>query len=214
MRHLILFAFLFTGTLHAAWDLEYWQYFNFKVWKNEKWLFYGSGELRLNQDISRLYFYRGTLNLAYQTGKNINLEAHYSHIYAKPPFIPHYQKIHRIDLEINPFTTFENEVSLKSRNRLEIIKNESIKNIIFILRQRTMLIFPLKNCGSWTHFRIHNELFYSFPLKRFEQNRFIPCEWVFRIDENTNLNIFIMLRNWIQAGRWLRSINLGTNLEF
>lgn len=198
------------------WDLEYWQYFNWKNWEKDPYKLYTIGEFRLNRDITRPYYYKITENFAIRALPYLDLEVHYSFLYKKTRGNTRFTNTQRLEFEANPFVQWDNGFTLKWRNRLELLKKQEVSTIQFVFRHRIMAIIPLENTGKLTSLHIYDEVFYDFDTHKFTQNRFVPVELSFELTPKTRLNVFFMVRNFvnISSNEWFRSFVLGSNLEF
>lgn len=219
MRHVLLLALTITigshfGFLQAAnWDVEYWQFINWNNWEKGPYKIYTSGAVRFNEDISKYYYGRATINFAYKVNPCLTVEAHYSYFNVKNRGSLHFIKNHRLELEYNPSLTFSNGIILRSRNRFEIVKQEPSYPFNYILRQRLMVAFPISNFGKLVSIDFSDELFYNFNSHKFNQNRLIPIRLTYALNRHTSLNVFVMIRHFF-SDQWYRSVVLGSELSF
>lgn len=210
-----IFFILLSSTLHASsWDLEYWQFLKWTQWKKDPFQIYASAETRLNKVINPFYFYRLTQAFAVKANSYLDLETHISYIWEKSRGNKHFTNRARLELEVNPHYTFSNDVQLKWRNRLEIIKRQNMPKLEYVFRHRILLNVPLKNMGKLKFIRTSTEIFYNLSTHYFTQNRFRVIELGFAPSSKTVLNVFIMVRNFFSALKWYRSIVLGSEWEF
>lgn len=198
----------------GGWGKEYWQYVNWQQLEKGNHKLYFRGEARFHKDFSQFYYYRVSENYAYQALPNLALEGHYSFIHEKSLGALNFTNTHRFEFEVNPSVTFENKIQLRFRNRLELLKREDLALWRFVLRQRSMAVFPIENFGRLFAWRFSNEIFYSFESHLFNQNRFVPIELAFQISEGLEIDLFFMVRNFISSNKWRRSFVLGSDLEF
>lgn len=214
MKCAIRFVLLFFSLpLFAAdWGREYWQYLTWNQVEVGKHQLFFRGEARFFDE--RFYYYRLSENYAYQVLPHLGLEAHYSFIHEKSIGALNFTNRHRLEFEINPSVTLCNQIELRFRNRLELIKHENVAQWQFVLRHRTMAVFPIENCGPLFAWRVSDEVFYSFASLLFTQNRFIPMELAFRATDDLEIDLFFMVRDFISSSKWRRSFVLGTNFEF
>jgi len=204
------------SALASSWDWEYWQYFNWTNLKCGPYKIYTIGELRLNKDISRFYYYRLTANSAYQALSWLDLEAHYSFIYNKSRGSQHFTYASRLEFEANPILRLDHGITLKWRNRFEFLRRQHNSKIQYILRHRMEATFPVKCFGRLTSIKCSDEFFYNVATNKFTQNRFIPIEMSFVLNSKISIDIFIMLRNFysLSSDKWFRSMVFGSELKF
>jgi hypothetical protein len=213
MRGLVVALLLYSiPVLAVDWGREYWQYLTWNQVEEGKHRLYFRGEARFFDE--KFYYYRLSENYAYQVLPRLGLEAHYSFIHEKSIGGLNFTNRHRFEFEINPSVALCDQVDLRFRNRLELIKHENIARWNVVLRQRTMAVFPIDDCGPLVAWRISDELFYSFESLLFTQNRFIPIELAFQASNALEIDLFFMVRNFISSSKWRRSFVLGTNFEF
>lgn len=208
----IVLSLLIASSVHASnWDVEYWQYFRKKHVKGEILSVYTSGEVRLDKDITRFYYYRLTENVAVRPFCWLDLEAHYSFIYSKPRGASSFNTRSRIELEINPLIHFSNGVTAQWRNRLELIRKQHITEFKYILRERLLVKVPFCFCPI-VSFHCFDEVFYDFDLKKVTENRLAPlaCSLSFC---GINLDLFFMIRNFYN-GQWYKSFVFGSEIFF
>lgn len=216
-RTLILLSLCFLPTLRgysSPWDVEYWQFFRGQVYQRGPHGFYLSGEYRMNQDITRPYYYRFTGNFSYQIIQQMDLEAHYSFIYSKPLGNTHFSITHRLEIEANTNRTFSNGLSFRWRNRFEFDKAQGIGKIKSVMRNRATLTFPIKNRGSWIAAGFSDEFFYGITEERITENRFVPLLTTFQFTQNVFLEPFVMIRTLFKLTGWENSFVIGSNLNF
>jgi hypothetical protein len=172
--------------------------------------------MRLNRDISKVFYYKISENFACKTLPYLDLEAHYSFIEQKNRGAKSFKNTNRLEFELNPFFTFDNGITCKWRNRLELAKRQGVSRIQFVARHRCMISFPIENYGSLTSVNMYEEIFYDFDTNQFNQNRFTPIELSFIFNREMTLNLFLMLRDFYNSSseRWYRSIVLGTGAAF
>jgi len=209
----LLLAFLLFSTAHASnWDVEYWQYFRKKHFGGDCLNVYLSGEIRLDKDISRFYYYRLTENLALHPFCWLDLEAHYSFIYSKPRGASSFTTRSRIELEANPIVHFSNGVVAILRNRLQIVKRQHLTEPRYVLRERLTIAVPF--CiYPFNSIIFYDEVFYNFNLKKFTENRLVPFEIALTFC-GIDINGFFMIRNFYRNGDWYNSFVLGTEVGF
>jgi hypothetical protein len=198
------------------WDWEYWQYVNWTHWHCGPQKLYVLGEVRFDKDFSSFYYCRIAENYAYTPMPNLDMEAHYSYIYYKPHGTTKFVHTNRLELELNPIIILKDGIFVQCRNRLDILKRQSVNHIQFVYRQRTMFVFPVENYGKLTAVRIYDEVFYDFDNSKFTQNRFVPIEVVFDLNEKCNLSAFFAVRNFFSfsENKWLNSFVLSSQLSF
>lgn len=215
MRIFLIAILLVSGVcLSAKWDVEYWQQLNLKNWECGPWKVYTTAEFRFNHDCSYRYYNRGTQCVAFRLFPFLELEAHYSYIYDKPFGALSFLHRQRLELEINPFTKLENGITVRWRNRLELVKRQHDPKIRYEFRHRVMASIPIDNGTTLQAIRIYNELFYNFERQKFAQNRFVPIELSFKLGKSLTVDTFVMIRNFLNSDRWFRSIVFGGNLLF
>jgi hypothetical protein len=197
----------------SSWDLEYWQTCDFIQWKKEPFKLYAEGEIRLNKMISPVYYYRITQGFVHRGLLKGDLEVHLSYIWSKSRGSRHFKNRTRLELEINPYVELCHGISLKWRNRLELIKHQGIRKIDYVFRHRAMIVFPIEN-RKLKALQMSDEIFYHFRTQKFTQNRWKVVELVFAISPQTTLNAYIMVRNFLSSLTWYRSIVLGSEFEF
>lgn len=219
MRRVLSFLWLFfllsVRLIDAAeWDAEYWQYVVLNQWKKGPCKLYALGDVRINKGISKLYYCRIAENFAYQALSDLDLEVHYSFLCSKPRGAPRFHRSNRLELEINPLFRFKNGITLRWRNRLQLIKTQGIPYIQFVFRHRFMTVFPIREWGPLTSIHVYDELHYHFDTNKITQNRFVPLELSFALNRHTSMSIFLMVRNFINSNQWYRSIVTGSELKF
>jgi len=208
-----LFFWLCTSAHATDWDVEYWQDFSLKTAHWGKFQLNTVGEIRFNHDISRFYYVRINENLVYHFLPYLDLEAHYGFI-RKKPVGSKFISDNRLEFEVNPFVRLENGIWLKVRNRLELIKQQHIAHIRFILRHLFLISIPIENCGRLTGYSAWDEVFYNFDRKKFTQNRLVPLNLTFKIREDLKVDLFLMMRIFFSNSQWNRSYVIGTKLSF
>lgn len=210
-----LFFLLSVCVIDAAeWDAEYWQYVLLNQWEKGSCKLYALGDVRINKDISKFYYYRIAENFTYQVLPDLDLEAHYSFLYSKPRGAPRFHQSNRLEFEINPLFRFKNGITLRWRNRIQLIKGQGIPHIQFVFRHRFMTVFPIRDWGQLTSINVYDELHYHFDTNKITQNRFVPIELSFALNQHASMNIFLMIRNFINSNQWHRSIVVGSELKF
>lgn len=214
---LVCFALFRIGEIYGnGWDVEYWQYLNLKNWECGPYKLYTIGETRLNHNISTFYYFKIAENFAYQALPFLDLEAHYCFIYNKSRGSSQFKHANRLEFEINPFVTFEDWVTLKWRNRIELQKKQGVSHIQFIARHRTLASFAIKKSCYLTSIQIYDEIFYDFDTNRISQNRFVPCELSFKADCDITVDLFVMIRNFysFSSKKWYKSFAIGSEIGF
>ncbi len=211
---LVPLVFSINLLMAAEWDVEYWQYLTWKNWERGPYKLYTAGEIRANHDISTLYFYRITEGFAYRACPYLDLEAHYTYIYDKPITATHFRNVQRYEFEVNPFYTLANGISLKWKNRFELIKVQNVSLLEKVLRHQFKVSFPIKNRGRLIEISCSDEVFYKFNTYTFYQNRFIPLELIFQLTPKSTFALFTMIRNFKSGPSWYRSVVLGTRIGF
>lgn len=212
---LLFFSILATSFLSAQeHDTEYWQYITWDAYNSKKFRYYVINEMRFENNMSDYSRFRLSLNSAYRTRCNLDLEAHLTVIYTKPSGARHFISYPRLELEFNPYIAFDNGTLVTFRNRIEFERRPNIKYIFFVFRHRSMVSFPIKNCGALVGINIYDEFFYHFDTDQVTQNRFFPLEMTFALNEKVNLNLFVMIREVLRNNEWNRSFVLGSNLLF
>ncbi len=205
--------------LEGHWDVEYWQDGRWAQYTHDPFTFYGTASIRFDEDVSRLYYYRATENLAYKACKNIDFEFHYSFIYAKQSddesFTEEIRFLtrHRFEFEVNPHATLRNGTTIHMRNRLELIKRQHTNPLDKILRHRLQFVFPVKS-RRLLSFECSDEIHYEINIGRFTQNRFIPLGVKIKMNQHLTILPYVMIRNFRTEGVWFRSIVFGSNLLF
>lgn len=215
----LLLLILFSSKAYAGWDIEYWHYFRWNNWEKEKFKVYTTAEFRLEKDLSEYYYNRVTGNLSYRPISCADLELHYSLMNMKSHGTPSstpFRFIQRYELELNPFMEWENGFKIHWRNRMEFIKRENLNYFQYVFRHRTELIFPLKIQSGAIMYKIFDEIFYDFDIKKFTQNRFTPILLSFELNKNVHFGIFFSIRNFFSLGskKWFRSFVFGSELQF
>lgn len=206
---------LATSALQAAdWDVEYWQYFNWKNWEKDRCMLYTTGEVRLRDEMTAFYFYRITENFRYRALSNLDLEIHYSAIEDKPKNAKYFRLVQRLELEANPFYRFDNDVRFKWRNRFEFIKTEYFWKITTVFRHQFMITFPMHNCGPLKSISCFDEIFYNMTNKQLTQNRFTPIELTYQLTRKLTIAPFLTFRCYRAGLHWYRSAVIGTKLGF
>lgn len=198
----------------SHWDLEYWQFLRGQVYQLGPHGFYFSGELRLNDEISRVYYYRWSGNFSYAVLSYLTLESHYSFIYSRPLENGHFSITHRLEIEANPHKQFTNGLLLQWRNRVELNKRQGVGKINTVFRHRATASFPLHDRGSWQRIGASDEVFYSITQRRFTENRFVPFSTTFVIGRSSSIEPFLMIRTLFDIPRWHNSVVLGSNWAF
>lgn len=211
----LLFAYFHAG-FGAKWDVEYWQYFNGKNWEKGPYKLYTIGEVRLDKDLSTFYYYRISENFAYKVQSDLDLEAHYSFIRHKSLGASAFSNVHRLEFEVNPSAKLRNGSMLKWRNRIELLKRETVAHIQFVFRHRVSFSIPFVNCGRLQSINMYDEIFYDFDRNKITQNRFVPIELSIALSQKVNLELFFMIRTFFsfRLNEWRRSIVLGSSLKF
>lgn len=219
--YLLLLICIANSAVRAAdWDVEYWQYLTVDNWKQGKCRLYTLGEIRFNNDISRVSYYRIAENFAYSANRYVDFEAHYSFLYHVPAGDGNFKSTHRIEFEVNPSIPLGNGYKLLGRNRAELIRSQGNSHWQTVLRHRSRLIIPI--CGwEWcwgkvVSYNISDEIFYDANRQKFTQNRFIPLEFSFEFPSSISMNAFFMVRNnySFSMQKWYRSFVLGSYLSF
>jgi len=105
---------------------------------------------------------------------------------------------------------------LKWRNRYELIKKQHLSQLQSVFRHRVMIVFPIKNGGSFLSVNCSDEVYYDLNTHQFTQNRLIPMELTCLFNSKLSMNLFIMLRHFFSSSsnQWYRSIVLGSELTF
>lgn len=212
------FIFLFLPCIAYAskWDTELWHFTSFTNWNSGSYRLYTTGEIRLHKNCSEVYYYRITGNLAYTGVKHLDFEFHYSCLHICSLNNPDFHYTHRYEFEANPWYKFNNGVTLRWRNRLEILKRQTTHYLHFIFRHRFLVEVPLKGPFHLEAYRAYDEIHYDFEHQLFFQNRFVPFELVFNLNRESNFAAFVMIRNFFSLSlrTWHRSIVFGGNLSF
>lgn len=200
----------------SKWDVEYWQYLNWKNWECSPYKLYTIGEMRLNHDVSKFYYFKISENFAYQVHPRLDLEAHYCYLYSKGRGATNFTNTNRIELELNPSLPLNDGITLNWRNRMTFIKKQSIEHIQYVFRHRFKVVFPITNCSHLVAFSCSDEIYYDMGISKLTQNRFIPAELTFQLLPKLEVDVFLMVRNFFSTSsdKWYRSIVLGSEFHF
>lgn len=211
---LVLLLFSFSPLFATHWDLEFWQYFNAKNWSCGPFSLYTTGEVRTHYDFSKFYYYRVTENFAYQALSNLDLESHFSFIRNKSRGRNFFSSNFRLEFEVNPHVTFSNGITVTWRNRIEFLKKEYIPKVMTILRHRTDITFPIEGWGIIKQFQCSEEVYYDCNTHKFTQSRFIPIRFSFVDRSKFSVDLFFMIRNFLNTQKWYRSFVFGSEWDF
>lgn len=216
VKKLLILALLLSSLHATSWEGEYWQDFNTNQFKSGRCKLYFVVQMRFDKNVSRFAYLRLSENFAYQALPNLDLELHYSFFTAKSFANPRFRNRHRLELEVNPSAPITEALTVKWRNRLEWLKEQSDSKIYAILRHRTALALALEDWGRLTQVQMSDEVFYDFTANKISQNRFIPLRLSFNTNCNGNLDLYYMLRSVFSFGldRWHHSCVLGSELSF
>jgi Protein of unknown function (DUF2490) len=200
---------------HAAkWDVQYWQYLEWKNWESGHCKLYTNGLTRLTNDLSRFTYYRISECFAYKALEDLVLEVHYSYINSKSPGARSFLNTSRLELEANPSHTFENGISFHWRNRLELLKIEHNPSIQFVMRERFGIKVPIKNGGKLVAWKMGDEVFYNLSIKKLNENRLVPFGIILALSRHTSLDLFTMIRHQFTSNKWYRSFIFASQLSF
>jgi hypothetical protein len=203
------------GSLYGVpWDVEYWQYFKGENGQSGPYNLSTTAEIRFNRDISRIYYYRIAENFTFRASPCVDLGAHYSYIYSQSKGAAQFTHTSRFEFELNPFFTLRSGISLKWRNRLELLKKQQVSSMQWIARHRPLISIPIENGTALSAVHVYDEIFYDFDISKFIENRFIPIELAFILHQKFTLNVFVMFRHFYASEKWYRSIVLGTEAGF
>lgn len=209
----LLFFLVFNSLSAEKWDNEFWQFLSLDQWESDKHKLYLNTEVRFNYDYSKFYYFRLTQNYAYQLLSDVTMEAHLALLHTKSRGALEFTNRQRLELEMNPFFEFDH-FTVRLRNRLELLRIEGHPPIQFLFRQRTAFVFPLENWGKLTQIGFSNELFYDYNISKFIQNRFVPLELTFKVQQEVNFSIYLMIRDFLSSSQWHKSLVLGSGLSF
>jgi len=107
--------------------------------------------------------------------KNLEGEVHYTFIANRPRDQTLFEKIHRLELELNPRFEIAEGVYFKFRNRYELLKFEDENRLAQRFRQRQELTFKVgKKCVK--DISISNEILYDIDTRKVFEYRLIPLE--------------------------------------
>lgn len=201
---------LFLSFLYATkWDVEYWQSLKWKNYENCQFKLYTDGQIRINKDLSRVYYYRISECVAYSVFPDLDVEAHYSFLYLKNRGATRFNNVQRMELEVNPSLPLNDCVSLRWRNRYELIKKQDSAFYRSVFRHRVLVQYKMEDYTM----SASDEVFYDFKTHKFTQNRWMPLQINFDV-KKMNLGFFFMLRNFYTSNKWYRSVVLGSEVNF
>lgn len=210
---IILFISINLSLNSRIWDVGYFQFFKYKQYEMGKLHFFAMGEFHFRSNISSLRFYLLTQQVAYQAFKNLDLEAHYCYVGARPYYYHKYGHQHRINLEVDPYFNLSKKVKYKIRNRIEFRKVQSIKNWIYVYRIRPEAIIEVKR-KALNYISCANEVFYNFNDKIYFENRLIPINFNFAFGKKKTLDVFLMLLSIRTEINWRQTAALCTQINF
>lgn len=192
---------------------QYWQRFTSTNWEKGKWKVYSYVELRFFS--RQRYFHRFSFSqrLLYKAYDFLEFEAHYTLIESRPTLNAGFVPTHRLELEINPSWKVDECLTLKWRNRYELLKEHHTNKLGQRLRHRIMFYFSIKN--SWLQaFSIHDEIFYNLTTNEFFENRFVPVELAININPQISFRPFVMILTRKTSDIWNSSLVLGSQIDF
>lgn len=77
-----------------------------------------------------------------------------------------------------------------------------------------MFCVPLENVKPLKVYSFYNELFYDVSRGYFDQDRICPCQLTFEIKDNIDLDAFIIIRMLSENKILIKSVVLGTQINF
>lgn len=193
---------------------EYWQSLYWKMWENDSFALKTYVKLETKNHLKSIRSIQFNEQLLWKASKNLSLEIHYTYLHSQSIVSnSKWRWHHRLELEANPLFPLPCHRLIKTRNRLEIIREKDEPKTLYRLRQRTMLVIPLQN-HVLKAFSISNELFYDISTHLFNQDRICPFQLTFALSEKVDLDVFFLIRLFITDAIWRKSYVIGTQLNF
>ena len=194
---------------------EYWQKFFWKMWKNESFALGTYVKIDTGNHLKNIRSLQFNEQFLWKASQNFSLEIHYAYINGRS-IVPNspWRWQHRLELEANPIFHLPCNCLVKTRNRLEIRRVQTEPKTLYRLRQRTMLVVPIKNGGILKSFSMYNELFYNISTRLFTQDRICPCQLTFSVSDEIDLDVFCLIRFFTTNDIWQKSGVFGTQFSF
>ncbi len=212
-----LFFHLFAGSICAhEWYSEYWQRMLWNVWSNPCLSFSLYGEIETGNHFKDIRYYHISAQFTHQLSNRISLGLNYTYIYSRPlidedgPWKWH----QRLEFDLNRIFHVWARNYISTRNRLEVRKIEGNPQIGCRLRQRTMLVIPIKGRGWLKEYDCYNEIFFDIPKHRVVRDRICPIDLTFALSKTTELDVFTLLELFEEQGIWYKSFILGSQVTF
>lgn len=194
---------------------EYWQKFFWEMWTKDSFSLGTYVKIETGNHFKKVRSLQLSEQLSYQVSDNFSVEAHYSYLHGhsivkNSPW--HWQ--HRLELEANRTFNLPCNALLKTRNRLEIRKIEEVSKVQYRLRQLIMLVVPFEKTAVLQSFSMYNELFYDISTHLFNQDRLCPFQLTFSLSDKIDLDLFFLIRFFLDDEVWQKSAVLGTQLSY
>lgn len=212
---LVLLCTPFFQIYSNDWYSEYWQRFFWKMWECGPFSLGTYADIKTGNHLKNVRFLEFSEQLFYKASEDFSLEFHYTYIHSRSVVADSPWKWqHRLEFEGNRTFHLPGKNLIQTRNRFEIRKIQNTPKIQYRLRQQTMLVVPIENCGRLKSFSIFNELFYNLSTHLFNQDRICPCQLTFALSEKADLEVFFLVRFFLKNDIWLRSAVFGSQLKF
>lgn len=212
-----LACFLLVASKISAenWFSEYWQQIYWRMFESEHYGVRTHIRLESGNHLKNIRSLLLSEQFAYKFSRDVAFEIHYTYIHGHPIDSPIWRWQHRLELEANKIFFYSGGYQIVTRNRLEIrwIKNAKPQPN-FRLRHRVLFFVPLDNVKPLKAFSIGNELFYNISKGYFDQDRICPCQLTFEVSKKVSMDAFLMLRLQYQKTVLIKSVVLGTQLNF
>jgi len=201
---------LFLNTkVYSEDDWQHWNAYSFKYKVNDDINLILSPSLRLDEDISQLFYWESRQGFGYKVNKHLDMNLHYLFARTKKQNNKWVDE-HRIEFQPT-FKWNVGDLKFSDRNRVEyrvVGGTEKWRYRNSIKMKKTVTV---KN-KEYTPF-IANEVFYDFSAQRYNQNR-TTVGFSQKISDIASLDIFYVYRMDKKGSDWQGVNVVGTAVKF
>lgn len=194
---------------------EYWQKFFWQMYESDPFAIGTYVKIETDNHLKNIRYTQVSEQFAWNVSKKFSLEMNHTYIHSRSIVANSLWKWHyRAELEANRIFYLPYNCLIKTRNRLEIRREQKEPKTTYRLRQRTMLVIPFEGMSILKSYRAYNELFYDISTHYFTQDRICPCQFTLALSNKMDLDIFFLFRVFRANDLWQKSAVLGTQLSF
>jgi len=190
-------------------DWQHWNAYSFKFKLNDDVSFIVAPSLRMDEDISQLYYWESRQGIGVKINKHLDVNLHY--VYASTKNLSN-KWVDENRIEFQPTVKWNiGDLKFSDRNRVEYRIVDGTEKWRYRNSVKLAKTITVKN-QEITPF-ISNEVFYDFSVDRYNQNRAI-AGFSKKISDTVGLDVYYMYKSDKKGSDWLGTNVIGTTVNF